>query len=97
MIEYVILDYTDSEILLAILNQHTLNPVLATVTNVVLECTNRYEIMQKWLHVDIGCPGVVILTNGMLVLRVYGFTALYCMTIILLIPTHMLQSTAWKN
>ncbi len=38
-----IIDYTDSEILLAILNQHTLNPVLATVVDVVLECTNRYS------------------------------------------------------
>ncbi len=45
---YIVLDYTDIEILLAILNQHTLNPVLATVANVVLECTNRYEIMQQF-------------------------------------------------
>ncbi|XP_064395143.1 uncharacterized protein LOC135342353 [Halichondria panicea] len=36
-------NYTDSEILLAILNQHTLNPVLATVVDVVLECTNRTQ------------------------------------------------------
>ncbi len=44
----MLLDYTDSEILLAILSQHTLNPVLETVANVVLDCTNRYEIMQQF-------------------------------------------------
>ncbi len=100
---FIVLDYTDSEILLAILNQHTLNPVLATVANVVLECTNRYEkscnslnngfmlisgalesYFDQW-HVGLACVWLYII---------------YCIgnaDNVLLIPTHMLQNTAWKN